>query len=226
MKKHELLTQEGNLRRKNKLRSGYSLEIIRALPAHVDIERVHVSDNHLKGRSSAQGLVEIKVRTFAEAIELTHLPELTPAVVVKVTMEREEQAFIPTTSFYPRGNVPGAWLDRHTIFPIYPIMFQMIPAPGGTCNPLVYLEWYVRVREGLYMNVRVFVEQHYCSYAITNAVRLNMWGAFGYPRGEVRTLNTLSSTKPFVTVYWDETYFNEEFTLADLLAEEVKPNVK
>lgn len=218
--KNELLHKESSLRKYNKIRTGFRREIIKALPDSLDITRVHVSDNHMKARSSSQGVVELTLPTFNDALRLREMPGMTPLPTVKVAMERPQQGFVPTISFYPEMLVVDEWVEQHKVTPIYPVIFHMIPIPGGAERAAVYLEWFIFVRQGLIANVRVFIENHPCAFRLTNGrIGLKTWEAAWYPRGNTRILSTTYTSRPFVSVYWDRTCFNDEFTLADLLAE-------
>lgn len=137
-------------------------------------------------------------------------------------MQREEvRKSMPTLSFYPNAAIPQAWHEREgvTITPVYPVLFQMMPTPPPV-KPLVYLEWFMYAGNVL-ANVRVFIEQHGTYYRALGAGGLapERLFAYGYPRGDVREYRMTHNGPQYVTVYWDTSCFNGEFTLRDLLME-------
>jgi hypothetical protein len=219
-RKDELLRQAITRNKTNKMRNGYETKIVHALPSDLDVTRVYCGVSHTGPYSSNQGQVEIEVDTYEEAIAITQKPELKPAAVCHVTMKRAEQGFIPTTTFYPDELVRETWRTKHVVHPVYPVLFQMMPAvraQGKKGVARVYLEWFTRIEEGIFANIRVFIRHHGCKYEMrdpmTHCGNDPMYRPLGLPDGTERRVRLELSSIPFITMYWEvhETpYFGQE----------------
>lgn len=219
-RKNELLREAITRNKTNRVRNGYETKIVQALPSDLNITRVYCGVSHTGPYSSSQGQVEIEVETYEDALTIARKPELKPVAMSHVTMKRAEQAFIPTVTFYPQELVRESWHSKHNVREIYPLIFQMMPAPGeqgkrGVAK--VYLEWFTRIEKGIFANVRTFIRHHGCAYEMQDPMQQcgnkPMYRPLGMPQGTERRVKLELSSIPFITVYWDaddEPYFGQE----------------
>jgi hypothetical protein len=222
-KRNELLEKQRIRRQEEKQKARLLTQITSALPEDLEVAEVYVSiPTHLSKRANCQGAIIIHVKTFMQALALTQT--LRPADVSIITMQREEQGFIRTTSFYPNGNVPATWHTEHVVIPVYPIIFQAQPksgAIGKVQGATVFLEWFIEVAQNVYANVRVHVEQNgvrYLDRHFGTSARPD-WDVSGLPRGDRRSLRVNQTDRPNITIFWWPNTFNEDWTMGHLFAE-------
>lgn len=209
-KKQQLLNEATERERRNRVRAEYEREIVGFLPHNLEVTRVYIAPSHTQKNNNCQGQIDIDVETLAQAVDV--IAKLDPAPMSKVTVRRSEGT--PLISFYPNDLVPRDWHCEVRV--IYPVLLQVTPKAGSKSEPMVYLEWFVKIKPTLFANVRVRASKH--------GIRYTLAGSHFKPEGlpkhtYMRVMATPSGSAPSITAGWDRTYFNDGVTMKDLFTE-------
>lgn len=218
-KRNELLKRNreaGDIERRRQMQENC---IISALPNELDYDDVYTTRKHIGAKVSvAHGVVELSVQGYEGLAPLLE-GKLRPVRLARIT-----RISSGTRSFYPMARIPRSWHEDEdfAIAEIEDVMWQMRPTKaahyggnGMRQAAQICVEWFALLAGNYFVNVRATVKEHSCMYSRDKHGL--PWRAHNVPSGQIRRTN-VPDGPPFITVYWDLSCFNEDYTVVDHLA--------
>jgi len=216
MLRHELLEKHRTRNSRERMRAFQEAQTISALPDGLQVRRAYTTTEQANNRkiAAAHGIWEVDVADYLALKELlASFPVLAPTDAYCIV---KDDGTFRSTSFYPVGRVPQKWWDRADMEITEADLFIWQGAPvGGHTDCAVTVEWFIEPREGQFVNVRANVLQHGCRYFYAN----NKWALHNAPNGNVRRTGLQDGRPCYVTVWWYNGAFNEDYTFFDMLLE-------